>query len=242
MADSSKQSGDLNSAGSASPFPINQSAALSYWSSVPMSDDGMLGGYGPISQIDLDGSSKFLTKLNKEGIVSPAGTWVSRAVDFGAGFGRITAGLLMQHCDIIDVVEPVAHFTTSSPNFETVRSAGRLGDIYNVGLESFHPKHSYNLIWSQWCLGQLTDEQLVSLFARCVAALKEGGIIVVKENVLRGSRQEDEYDDVDSSVTRLQTSWTKIFSDSRLRIIAEEVQKGFPRELYPVMTWALQPI
>jgi protein N-terminal methyltransferase len=98
------------------------------------------------------------------------------------------------------------------------------------------------LIWCQWCLGQLTDEQLLGLFGRCVAALEEEGYIVVKENVLIGSQQRDHHDEVDSSVTRMETSWMRIFSESRLRVVAEEVQEGFPEELYPVKTWALQPL
>jgi protein N-terminal methyltransferase len=58
----------------------------------------------------------------------------------------------------------------------------------------------YDLIWNQWCLGHLTDAQLVEYLARCSSILKEGGFIVVKENLSTG--EADVFDEVDSSVTR----------------------------------------
>lgn len=52
----------------------------------------------------------------------------------------------------------------------------------------------------QWCAGHLTDVQLVDYLRRCGAGLKDGGVLVVKENL--SSIDEDIFDDVDSSVTR----------------------------------------
>lgn len=58
----------------------------------------------------------------------------------------------------------------------------------------------YDLIWNQWCLGHLTDAQLMEYLKKCKGVLKEGGWIVVKENM--STSGEDIFDDVDSSVTR----------------------------------------
>lgn len=52
---------------------------------------------------------------------------------------------------------------------------------------------------SQWCVGHLTDVELVSYFKRCIEGLRAGGVIVVKENIADG---QDEFDEQDSSVTR----------------------------------------
>jgi len=62
----------------------------------------------------------------------------------------------------------------------------------------------YDLVWNQWCLGHLTDAQLVEYLRKCAGMVRreEGkvrGWVVVKEN-LAGLR--DVYDEVDSSVTR----------------------------------------
>jgi len=44
---------------------ISYKKAADYWSGVDPTIDGMLGGFGKISQIDIEGSSKFLKALFK---------------------------------------------------------------------------------------------------------------------------------------------------------------------------------
>ncbi len=83
-------------------------------------------------------------------------------------------------------------------------SVGKLGNIYNASLENWTPNKEYDLIWNQWCLGHLTDTQLVSFLERCGKSLSGRGWIVVKENMSTDPEGEDIFDKVDSSVTRLQ--------------------------------------
>lgn len=55
------------------------------------------------------------------------------------------------------------------------------------------------LIWFQWCLGHLADDDLVQLLVRCRSALTEPkGLICIKENVSSSCI----FDQTDSSVTR----------------------------------------
>jgi protein N-terminal methyltransferase len=73
-----------------------------------------------------------------------------------------------------------------------------------VGLEDWTPSSSedpkYDLIWNQWCLGHLTDSQLITYLEKCGKALRQGGLVVVKENL--STSGEDVFDELDSSVTR----------------------------------------
>lgn len=112
--------------------------------------------------------------------------------------GRITEGLLLDIAETVDIVEPIAKFSDKLKGKEGV------GQIFNTGLEDWSPSRSdglkYDLIWIQWCLGHLTDAQLVVFLAKCGEGLKAGGWIVVKENL--STAAEDVFDDVDSSVTR----------------------------------------
>jgi protein N-terminal methyltransferase len=126
---------------------------------------------------------------------------------------------------------------------------GTLGTIYNVGLESFNPREStYWLIWNQWCLGHLTDAELIAYLKRCGeglvrssrAVIHKGGVIVVKENL--ATEGDDVYDDLDSSVTRTDESFRTIFEEAGLKIIRTEIQKGFPKGIYPVRIYALRPV
>ena len=72
-----------------------------------------------------------------------------------------------------------------------------------------------------------------------LAIFFSGGFIVVKENVT--SSGEVERDDEDSSVTRPPEVLREIFSLAGLDIIKEFKQNKFPKELYDVHMFALQP-
>lgn len=104
----------------------------------------------------------------------------------------------MNVASTVDVIEPIEKFTA--------KLAGRpgVGAVFNCGLEQWAPSPPdvrYGLVWIQWCVGHLSDEELVAFLRRCSGVLvPESGLIVVKENLATGS--EDLFDQVDSSVTR----------------------------------------
>ncbi|KFY45946.1 hypothetical protein V494_00703 [Pseudogymnoascus sp. VKM F-4513 (FW-928)] len=221
---------------------IDHAASIEYWAGINADVDGMLGGFPHVSRVDLQGSRALMAKLGvlagrKEGDAKPLG----RAVDCGAGIGRITRGLLLSLAEKVDIVEPIQKFTDALADVEGV------GEVYNVGLELWKPASGavYDLIWNQWCVGHLTDLQLVGYLRRCGEALRreEGGKVtgwvVVKENL---TSEEDVYDETDSSVTRTEEKFKELFKEAGLKIVRTELQRGFPRELYPVRSWALQPM
>ena len=105
--------------------------------------------------------------------------------------------MLLHVANEVDVVEPVAKFTAAIQGKQGVRT------VFNVGLEEWLPSEGiqYSLIWIQWCVGHLTDDQLVQFLKRCKTVLAPAdGVIVIKENL--STRGVDDFDDVDSSVTR----------------------------------------
>ncbi|KAK5135125.1 hypothetical protein LTR08_005650 [Meristemomyces frigidus] len=218
---------------------INPELAIAYWCSTEATVNGVLGGFPQVSRIDLQGSSNFLAKLRRQSKQFPTSKKLRRAVDCGAGIGRITSGFLSKVADTVDIVEPVKSFT------DQIKGKEHVGDVYNVGLESWHPDKeglgNYDLIWNQWCVGQLTDGQFVAYLKRLPRVLSEGGWIIVKENLSNHQLGEDVYDEVDSSVTRTDTKFRKLFEDAGLRLVSTELQKGFPKGLYPVRAYALQP-
>ncbi|KAN0103092.1 Alpha-N-methyltransferase NTM1 [Hyaloscypha variabilis] len=213
---------------------INHQDALDYWQSIDADVNGMLGGFPYISKVDLQGSKNFLAKL---GIGGKVGDKVKRAVDCGAGIGRITEGLLLGVAERVDIVEPVAKFS------DNLKGKSGVGEIFNVGLEAWEPQESgeskYDLIWNQWCLGHLTDDQLTTYLKKCQKVLTTEGLIIVKENMCTGD--EDVFDELDSSVTRCDQNLRDIFDKAGLKIKKTEIQKGLPKELYPVRTYALVP-
>ncbi len=224
---------------------ISPATTRSYWASIPPTNHGMLGGLPQISRTDLLGSAAFLAKLRKGAANSTSATFASTplplAVDCGAGIGRITAGLLSKTCCIIDIVEPIASFADKARNAALVGN-GRIGEVYVTGLEDWTPSKLYDLIWNQWCLSHLPDTAVVEYLMRCIGGLREGGWVVVKENVVGAGREEEDiYDHLDSSVTRTDAKFRKLFNDAGWKVVRSELQAGFPRGLYPVRSYALQP-
>ncbi|KAK8057573.1 Alpha N-terminal protein methyltransferase [Apiospora saccharicola] len=235
---------------------IRTENGLQYWSGIDADVNGMLGGFPSISAVDLRGSRAFLVKL---GIGKTKGLHkVERALEGGAGIGRITQGLLLDIASTVDVVEPIAKFT------EALSQAPGVGQIYNMGLEEWPPSSStstttddttttpstnqpqqqkYNLIWLQWCVGHLTDTQLVAFLQRCRDVLVDStpespAAIVVKEN--NTTTAADLFDDLDSSVTRTDEKFRALFREAGLRLVRTELQNGLPKGLYPVRMYALK--
>ncbi|KAK8091986.1 hypothetical protein PG997_002347 [Apiospora hydei] len=228
---------------------------LSYWSGISADVNGMLGGFPSISTVDLRGSRAFLVKL---GIGKTKGLHkIERTLEGGAGIGRITKGLLVDISQTVDVVEPIAKFT------EELSQTPGVGQIHNMGLEEWPPSTSpstttdddsssspsspsrkYNLIWLQWCLGHLTDTQLVAFLRRCRDVLVSSSdsspapAIVVKEN--NATSDADLFDDLDSSVTRTDEKYHALFREAGLRLVRTELQNGLPKGLYPVRMYALK--
>ncbi|KAH6687394.1 alpha-N-methyltransferase NTM1 [Plectosphaerella plurivora] len=210
---------------------ISADDGRAYWQSIDADVQGMLGGFAYISRADLQGSRAFLAKL---GIGAKSGLrTVARILEGGAGIGRITEGLLLDVASHVDVVEPIAKFTEKLAARPDV-------SVTNVGLEEWVPEDqtTYNVIWNQWCVGHLTDEQLVAYLRRCRSALAPDGFIVVKEN--QSSSGADIFDDVDSSVTRTDEKFREIFKQAGLSLIKTEPQHGFPKTIMPVRMYALR--
>ncbi|CAK9822066.1 N-terminal Xaa-Pro-Lys N-methyltransferase 1 [Anthophora retusa] len=210
-------------------------AAAKYWEHVPPTVDGMLGGFGYISHIDIKGSTKFLKalfELNNP----PSKTF---ALDCGAGIGRITKNLLLNHFKYVDLVEQNSKFLevakTCLKNYST-----SIGNYYSTGLQNFHfTTKKYDVIWCQWVLGHLEQDDLVEFLKKCSSGLNSNGLIVIKENVTNS--KSSEIDTKDSSVTRPLSEFYRIFQKSKLVCIKEEQQHKFPHGLYPVYMFALKP-
>ncbi|RJE18777.1 DUF858 domain-containing protein [Aspergillus sclerotialis] len=221
---------------------IDHSAAIQYWNSVSPDVNGMLGGFPQISRIDLRASANFLAKVRRLIPSLPESGSLKLGVDCGAGIGRVTQGFLSNVCDQVDVVEPVENFARVVQG-GPLKQAGKVGDIYITGLENWVPSKRYDLIWNQWCVGHLTDSQLVEYLVRCKGALSEGGLIVLKENMSTDADKEDMYDELDNTVTRTDQKFRSLFDRAGLNLIKTEEQSGIPKTLglFPIRFYALRP-
>ncbi|KAL3467796.1 DUF858 domain protein [Aspergillus heterothallicus] len=224
---------------------INHAASLNYWNGVPATSNAMLamlGNYPWYTRIDLRGSKTFLNKVRRMIHGATTEGKLQTAVDCGAGVGRVTEGFLSHVCEVVDAVEPVEKFTAVL-RASSLKASGVVGEIYVMGIEHWVPEKKYDLIWTQFCVGHVTDAQLAEYLVRCRDALKETGVLVFKENMSTDFNGKDMYDEEDSSVTRTDEKFRALFKDAGLNIIASELQLGFPKnfKLLPVRFYALRP-
>lgn len=140
--------------------------------------------------------------------------------------------------DNVDMVEQNQNFLNEAKNFIGDESS-RVERYMCCGLQEFTPEAGrYDVIWCQWVLMNITDDDLVSVFTKCKKGLAENGIIIVKENI--SSSEEPEFDEEDCSVTRPRSLILALAKKSGLRCIKEEKQKSMPRDIYEVRMFAFQ--
>jgi len=266
---------------SGKPKAPDFAAGIAYWEALPPTLDTVLGGLAASSLplVDALSSRQLLLSLFPQlrtfptphnptplpASIIPA----LRAMDVGAGIGRVTSNVLLHIFTYVDMVEPVESFLRTAiaessdwRDIEERQKGVRFirASLQEVALFSTLPPadkrllasegkqlpkgtEGYDLVWCQWCLGHLSKSELVTFLKRMKKALRSGGYIIAKENVCRddedGSAWE-EWDAEDSTVTRSNQAWLDAFEDAGLEVVQDGIQLGFPEYLYEVRSYVLR--
>lgn len=213
---------------------------VGYWENVEASLDGVLGGYGHVNEADVKCSEAFLKTLLVDRFGSGSRHLV--ALDCGSGIGRVTKNLLLRYFNEVDLVEPVSHFLEAArenlaPENSISVETHKAVNFYCVPLQEFTPEVGrYDVIWIQWCIGQVADDDFVSFFNRAKVGLKSNGLFILKENLAKNGFVLDKDD---RSITRSDLYFKDLFSQCGLHIYMTKDQKGFPKELFQVKMYAL---
>lgn len=225
--------------------------AEDWWSDpnkAPATVDGVLGGFGELDPIDVEESKQFLNDVNTLMGRDTTTMINTRALDGGAGIGRVAKHLLSKFYSKVDLVEGNQRLIDAAPEYMKNGDDGdlsmHLGELYCDTLQDFIPeRNGYDCIWVQWVIIYLTDIDLVRFLKRCVVGLKKGGIIVIKENVLSAKNNSVEFvvDEDDSSLTRSKPYMKWIFEQAGLEIFIESKQNNWHRSMLPVMMYSLIP-
>lgn len=208
--------------------------ATTHWEQQEASINGVLGGYPETNGPDLRESKRFLELLRCSASSPGFGT----ALDCGAGIGRVTVGLLQLMFEQVDLAEPNARLLEAAQASVDIARAGR---FMPVSLQDLEPDSGYyDVIWAQWVLLYLPDDDLVAFLQRCKAGLKKRGVICVKENVVLEGRWV--VDREDNSIARTDAQYKAIFKRAGLTMAAELTQTCWPKDLIPVKMYALKPV
>ncbi|QDZ25261.1 alpha-N-methyltransferase [Chloropicon primus] len=211
---------------------------IDYWDKIEASVDGVLGGFGTISPNDLKHSQSFLLEVFGDKLKGKGEEGVELvAADCGAGVGRITKGLLSKFFTEVDVIEPVQHFLSKAE--ESLTDCGAKVNCLLQGLQEVEVRPDrYDVVWIQWCIGHLTDDDCVEFLKTCSKSLKKGGMIVVKEN---NARKGFVLDKEDSSVTRSDSYLVQLFQKAGLKVVTSSIENDLPVGLFVVRAYALVP-
>jgi protein N-terminal methyltransferase len=232
--------------------------AEDWWSDpskAPATVGGVLGGFAELDPIDVVESSQFLTDINMLlGIAATSSSDATRALDGGAGIGRVAKHLLSEFYTKVDLVEGNQRLLDAAPEYmkqvgsnsmDATDKSTHLGERYCAALQDFAPEHSsYDCIWVQWVIIYLTDVDLVQFLKRCATGLKKKkGFIVIKENVLQKKYNTTEFvvDEEDSSLTRSVPYMKWIFEQAGLDVFIETKQENWDKSMLPVMMYCLRP-
>ena len=229
-------------------------AALEYWDGggVAATVDGMLGGFADLSPADLAASGNFLREVaglprrGGEGGGAAPGGGRGRALECGAGIGRVTRGLLLPlGYGRVDLVEVSPRLLAAAPDHVGDPGAGRCRFLCR-GLQDYDPppEIQYDLVWVQWCVGYLTDVDCVRFLRRMRRALAPGGVVVLKDNAC-GCGDEFVLDREDSSVTRSERYLIALATLAGLEVVRRrnqgdiEGEEAFPEDIFSVPMIAL---
>jgi len=208
--------------------------AIDYWNGVPATIDGMMGGLTEISKRDLRTSHDFLKYFLDGKCPGRKPTATTRALDCGAGIGRVTSNLLLPLFDTVDLVEQSDKFVEEAKR--SIKSS-KMGTFYVSGLQGFTFEYKYDVIWIQWVIGHLHDADLVQFILKCKQALAPNGLLCIKDNTCENGFV---FDKEDSSVTRSDKHLRALFAQVELAVVKVLLQPNFPKKLFPVRIYALE--
>ena len=181
---------------------------------------------------------------------------LDHVVDLGAGMGRVTKHILLKRYNTVRLVEADAGWSKQSKVYLGRKQAARC--IFdNYRLDELTPDHVLNwnsgggsatecsggsadLIWIQWTLQYLTDDDVVDCLRVIARGLRHGtGILFVKENRPYGMAREDRFQmDVPNGtndnhryvITRSDHQHRYLFQLAGLRVVV--VERGVETNTY----------
>ncbi|CAN9500296.1 unnamed protein product [Ophioblennius macclurei] len=207
--------------------------AQKFYDDVPDTEEGMMGDFLEVSDIDLEGSRRFLSKF-----MGPGKAGSSLALDCGSGIGRVSRSVLLPVFQKVDLVDMVERFLLTAHQDFLGPEADRVQTLFCYNLQDFSPtRDTYDVVWIQWVACHLTDKDLMNFLRRCRKSLRPDGVIILKDNMARHGAK---LDVSDSSVSRHLDIMRAIIAAAGLEILEVEHQEGFPDIIMPVWMIAMR--
>eukprot|EP00405_Crypthecodinium_cohnii_P035151 CAMPEP_0206526718 /NCGR_PEP_ID=MMETSP0325_2-20121206/914_1 /ASSEMBLY_ACC=CAM_ASM_000347 /TAXON_ID=2866 /ORGANISM="Crypthecodinium cohnii, Strain Seligo" /LENGTH=281 /DNA_ID=CAMNT_0054021979 /DNA_START=41 /DNA_END=884 /DNA_ORIENTATION=+ len=218
---------------------------VKFWKTQKADIRGATGG--GVSKRDLAYSKDFMHKLRQRVLNSDADeARFKKALDLGAGIGRVSNAILKDYCSHVDLVEFVdKHLKKAKETLEG--TTGCTFDFHHKSVQEFQPEPAtYDLVWSQWILMYLMDADAIALLKKLGPSLTKGGVIVMKENMIHTDEM-TYFDRADGelwepgngtgpvSVVRTQMHYEDLIERANLTIRSSEVQQDPSKKTMPMI-------
>eukprot|EP01012_Entosiphon_sulcatum_P012616 TRINITY_DN17945_c0_g1_i1.p1 TRINITY_DN17945_c0_g1~~TRINITY_DN17945_c0_g1_i1.p1 ORF type:complete len:630 (+),score=156.06 TRINITY_DN17945_c0_g1_i1:1753-3642(+) len=212
---------------------------LQYWQSVPLELDSFLVGGRGHNEADLRESRDFLAEFFPEGpeeFRAAKGRVRRKALDLGAGMGRVTKGVLLEFAAVIDLVEPIGDFIDEAKRL--MRDENQQGTYLPALVADIKVEpDSYDLVCIQFLAHALSDADFAALLERIRPALRPNAIVFVKEVLPMGLANEVTVQD--ARIIRAEHYIEELFGTVDFRAIKKQYQEEWPRDALPVVMYAL---
>ncbi|CAK7332727.1 unnamed protein product [Dovyalis caffra] len=173
---------------------------------VEASIDGALSGYGHENDANVKGSEGFLRTILVEVFVEGGIDRHLVAFDHGFGIGRITKNLFYKGNHMASDKHKATNFYYV-PFREFTLDVGR-----------------YDVIWVQWCIGHLTDNDFVPFFKRDKISLKPSGFFIPKESLAEVDLCWTKK--IEASLSLIHTSRSSLVGASLLAVLVNRAVSG----------------
>ncbi|KAG5276267.1 hypothetical protein AALO_G00129950 [Alosa alosa] len=208
--------------------------AQKFYEDVPASEEGMMGDFVELSEVDLEGSRQFLKKF----VGGPGKAGTKRALDCGCGIGRVSKGVLFPIFETMEMADMMEEYLLHAHEEYLGDYADRVESYYCYNLKDLRLSlRRYDVVWIQWVACHLTDKDLMDFLVRCKASLRPNGVIVIKDNM---ARQGCKLDPVDSSIIRHLDIMKGIIQKAGLEVLDVVKQEGFPEVMVPIWMIAMR--
>ncbi|KAI8467871.1 MAG: S-adenosyl-L-methionine-dependent methyltransferase, partial [Monoraphidium minutum] len=160
-----------------STAPVEREVQLNYWKEHSKEPT--------VEAMMLDSKASEIDQLERPEVLSTLGCIKGkRVLELGAGIGRFTGEIAktaksVLACDFMDVsIEENRRRNGHLPNCDF-----RVADVTTLALEP----GSFDVVFSNWLLMYLSDEEVEALMTRALGWLSEGGVLFFRESCFRPS-------------------------------------------------------
>lgn len=214
--------------------PTWYSLTKDFWNKSEASAEGMLEGNMNVNEIDINVSCSLIDEYLKKSFIKPG-----PILEIGAGVGRVTKSVLIKYFDEITILEQNEKFLKKAKEdmkeYEEKKKLRYINQAMQdlIKDSSVLNNEKYSLIWIQWCVENIDDEDLVGLLTKLKGHLIEKGVVVVKENIIK-ENEEVQINDIDYSRVRTDSLFKDLFKKSGYRIFKSMLHPNWPKDMMGV--------